>query len=184
MPFSSENEGMKTFFRNTARIFFLIAAFVLFSGELFAAPKVTEKRQKLISCALSYQGSPYVYGGTDPATGIDCSAYVALVARKAVSIDLPRRAHDIYNAVEKITIKEREPGDLVFFKNDMNSSKVTHVGIYCGVYHGPLKKFEGKRVFISAISDGPRTGVQLELMEAKFWKQHYFATGRILPSTR
>ncbi|MBO4404286.1 MAG: C40 family peptidase [Treponema sp.] len=175
---------MKTFFRNTARIFFLIAAFVLFSGELFAAPKVTEKRQKLISCALSYQGSPYVYGGTDPATGIDCSAYVALVARKAVSIDLPRRAHDIYNAVEKITIKEREPGDLVFFKNDMNSSKVTHVGIYCGVYHGPLKKFEGKRVFISAVSDGPRTGVQLELMEAKFWKNHYFATGRILPSTR
>lgn len=174
---------MKKFFKPRILALFVFSG-ILFLSQASAVTKVTDTRQKFISCALKYQGVPYVYGGTDIKKGIDCSAYVAHVAREAVEIVLPRSANAIYSAVEKISIKEREPGDLVFFKNDLNSSKVTHVGIYCGVYHGPIKKFEGKRVFISAISDGPRTGVQLELMDANFWKKHYFASGRILPSTK
>ena len=175
---------MKNFFKTRAVILFSMIFVFGISRQLFAATKVTEKRQALISCSLKYLGTPYVYGGTDIRKGIDCSAYVAYVAREALKINLPRSANSIYEAVEKISVKEREPGDLVFFKNDLNSSRVTHVGIYCGVYHGPDKRFEGKRVFVSAISDGPRTGVQLELMEANFWKNHYFASGRILPPTK
>ena len=144
---------------------------------------VNETRQKLINCALSYEGSPYRYGGTDPKSGIDCSAYVGLVARKAAGINLPRTADAIYSSVKIISEKDIEPGDLLFFKAG-SSGKITHVGIYCGRYHGPRKQFDGKKVFISAVSDGPSTGVQLSLMRSSFWKKNYFAVGRILPATK
>ena len=43
---------------------------------------------------------------------------------------------------------------------------------------------EGKRVFISAVSDGPETGVVIRAMDEKFWKEHYFSSGRILPASK
>ena len=61
---------------------------------------------------------------------------------------------------------------------------VTHIGLYCGVYRGPITEFNGKRVFVSAVSDGPKTGVQLTLISERFWKNHFFGYGRILPRTK
>ncbi|MCR5079783.1 MAG: C40 family peptidase [Treponema sp.] len=163
---------------------FLILIFIaLFSTPAFSADKISAQRQKFITFALKYQGVKYVYGGTTP-KGFDCSGYVDYVANHGLGIQLPRQAQAIYNKVKKISPKEREPGDLMFFKNDMKSDRITHVGIYCGVYHGSNKKFEGKRVFISAVSDGPRTGVILAGIDERFWKNHFFAYGRFLPSTK
>lgn len=151
----------------------------------FAARRVSDDRQKLITYALSYEGTRYVLGGQTPEEGFDCSGYVDYVVNEALGVVLPRTANAIYQSasVEKIEPREREPGDLMFFKNDMNSDKVTHVGIYCGVYHGKRTEFEGKRVFISCVSDGAKTGVLLELIDARFWRNHFFAYGRILPAT-
>ncbi|MCR5217947.1 C40 family peptidase [Treponema sp.] len=164
----------------------------LSSLQLFAAPKVSEERQKLISYALKYVGTKYVWGGSDPVRdgGLDCSGYVSWCINHAVSPKItdnghfPRLCNAMYDKMTLVDAGHREPGDLVFFKANKNAEKITHVGIYCGVYHGPEKKFEGKRVFLSAISDGPRTGVQIELMDARYWKEHYYATGSFLPKTK
>lgn len=166
-------------------VLFMLLAAVMIQGA-FAAVKVSRQRQKVITYALQFQGTKYIFGGKTPSQGFDCSGYVTYVVRNAAGIELPRSANAIYNSdkVKKIQPSEREPGDLMFFKNDMNSERITHVGIYCGVYHGPVKKFEEKRVFISAVSDGPKTGVQLTLIDERFWKNHFFAYGRILPRTR
>lgn len=177
---------MKILRKHTKKITMLIAAIMLLTtSQAFAVTKVSRQRQELITYSLGFIGVPYVYGADDYKTqgGFDCSGYVAYVVNHGIGIQLPRTAQQIYNKVEIIKTKEREPGDLVFFKNDPNSDKITHVGIYLGVYHGPDKKFEGKRVFISAVSDGPNTGVIICLMDQKFWKDHYFATGRFLPTT-
>ncbi len=169
--------GLKLLIASTTAFILCTAAFSI------QVKHVNEARQKLINCALSYEGSPYRYGGTDPVSGIDCSAYVGLVARKAAGINLPRTADGIYTAVKIIPEKDIEPGDLLFFKAG-SSGKITHVGIYCGRYHGPRKQFDGKKVFISAVSDGNPTGVQLSLMRSSFWKKNYFAVGRILPASK
>ncbi len=170
---------------NFTKTFVYIIFFILLIQAPFAATKVSEQRQKLITYALSFQGIKYKYGGTTPETGFDCSGYVNYVVNYAANIQLPRSANAIYNysKVKKIPSSEREPGDLMFFKNDMSSNRVTHVGIYCGVYHGKIKQFEGKRVFISAVSDGAKTGIQLASIDERFWKNHFFAYGRILPRT-
>lgn len=177
---------MKNFIvKHSVKFFIFSAAAFILCAVAFSVQvrHVSDARQKLINCALSYEGSPYRYGGTDPATGIDCSAYVGLVARKAAGINLPRTADAIYSSVKIISEKDIEPGDLLFFRAG-NSGKITHVGIYCGRYHGPRKQFDGKKVFISAVSDGTPTGVQLSLMKSSFWKKTYFAVGRILPASK
>lgn len=165
--------------------FYFIFSLIIIQG-IFAAPKVSERRQKLITYSLSFVGTKYVYGGTDPETGFDCSGFIDYALKNGAGIQLPRTANEIYNSsrVLKIDPKEKEPGDLMFFKNDPNSDRVTHIGLYCGVYRGPITEFNGKRVFVSAVSDGPKTGVQLTLISERFWKNHFFGYGRILPRTK
>ena len=162
----------------------LIAVSVLLiaAGMAFAAKKVSEERQKLITTSLGYVGVPYIYGADDWEIykGFDCSGFVDYVFRKALNINLPRTAQAIYERCTPVNSSNWEPGDLLFYKNDPNG-KITHVGIYLGVYHGELTRFEGKRVFVSAVSDGPETGVVISEIDQKFWKNHYYAAGRILP---
>lgn len=172
---------------HSPRRFAAIAALLLLimPRAIFAERHVSDERQKLITYALSYEGIPYVYGGQTPEEGFDCSGYVNYVVKEALGLALPRTANAIYNSdkVEKIKPVSREPGDLIFFKNNQYTDNVTHVGIYCGVYHGQNTRLEGQRVFISCVSDGVRTGVQLELIDARFWRNRFFAYGRILPES-
>ena len=182
--FIAENERMKVKASLCAAVCALVFAVVLVQ-QAVCAPKVSAPRQKLITYALSFEGTKYVYGGVSPDTGFDCSGYVDYVVDRAAGIQLPRQAHAIWSSgkVKRISESFREPGDLIFFKNDMKAERVTHVGIYCGVYHGKRSEFEGRRVFISAVSDGDKTGVQLAPIDGSFWKTHLAGYGRILPST-
>lgn len=167
--------------------FYIAAFYVIFacvSVQTYAAPRVSERRQKLITYALTLRGTKYVFGGQTPEEGFDCSGFVDYAVNHGIGIQLPRKADNIYKKVRHIEPKHREPGDLIFFKNDLKSDRVTHVGIYCGVYHGKDPKLNGKRVFISAVSDGPKTGVILSAIDEKFWKNHFFAYGRILPPSQ
>ena len=151
--------------------------------NLFAAKKISPERQNVINYALKLQGIPYVWGGNS-LEGFDCSAFVGYVYLNSVNIDLPRTSKEMYKKVKLIDPKEKEPGDLIFFCDDKGT--INHVGIYCGVYRNkknPKTRFEGKRIFISAISDGPRTGVQVELVDATYWKKHFVGYGRLLQST-
>ncbi|MDE7391538.1 MAG: C40 family peptidase [Treponemataceae bacterium] len=167
---------------NRLRILFFVVLSCM-AVQTASAAKLSEPRHKLITFALQLQGTPYVFGGQSPEQGFDCSGYIRYVASNVAGMQLPRTANEIYNSkrVKKIPREEREPGDLMFFKSDMDSDRITHIGIYCGVYRGQEKAFYGKRVFISAVSDGPRTGIQLTLISERYWKKHFFAYGRILP---
>ncbi len=170
--------------------FFAFLFIFAFGAEIFAAGRISEQRQKLIDYALSLQGVKYLYAGyEDPKKGFDCSGFIFYTARNfkdpsGTSHQLPRTAKAMYSKCQKIDSKEKEPGDLIFFAN--SSGVINHVGIYGGIYHNsknPNTKFEGKRVFISCISDGPRTGVVLELLDAKYWKNHFYGYARFLPKT-
>ncbi len=188
--FCFKNYSMKKIF--SIFLCLVFAGIFAFADENISSKRkmVSSQRQALISYALKFQGVPYRIGEyTDPSRGFDCSGFVFYVARlfpdpSGESHQLPRTSKAMYAKCEKIDALEKEPGDLVFFGNDKG---VNHVGIYCGVYHNsknPNTKFENKRVFVSCISDGPRTGVVLELMDADYWKKHLYAYGRFLPSTQ
>jgi cell wall-associated NlpC family hydrolase len=78
----------------------------------------------------SYLGVPYRWGGTTR-EGMDCSGFVGTIYRDALDLKLPRSAKMMYRQGKYVQKEKLEFGDLVFFKN-IESSGVSHVGIYVG----------------------------------------------------
>ena len=88
----------------------------------------TAKARRLMSYALRYTGTPYVFGGTQP-TGFDCSGYVQFVFNK-LGVALPRCADEQYTVGKSVDKSELKFGDLVFFET--YAPGASHVGIYIG----------------------------------------------------
>ncbi|MCQ2249432.1 MAG: C40 family peptidase [Treponema sp.] len=159
----------------------LIFALSVTLASLAFSRSVSPVRQKFITCALSFVETPYVWGGDTP-NGFDCSGFVGYVSEHSIRARFPRTAHEMSLKLPPIKKEQREPGDIVFFRESPNA-RVTHVGIYCGVYRGPIKEFVGKRVFISAVSGGSNRGVKLSLIDEGYWAKRYPTYGRVLLST-
>jgi cell wall-associated NlpC family hydrolase len=81
----------------------------------------------VLGIAKQYLGVPYKWGGTDPATGLDCSGFTQLVYSQA-GVDLPRTSAQQSTVGTKVdSLADAQPGDLLFF-----GTPVDHVAIYEG----------------------------------------------------
>lgn len=148
-----------------------ITLFTLCCVKLCAQEISTEKaaslRQNMVNEAKTLVGSPYVLGAVGP-DSFDCSGLVYYVAREAANKQLPRTSKALYSSSTKVSEADKEAGDLVFFGTN---GIINHVGLYIG-----------NNQFISAVSDGPNTGVILSSLAENYWKTHYMGAGRFLPS--
>ena len=82
--------------------------------------------------AKKYVGTPYVWGGSSPETGFDCSGYVCWVYNQN-GYDVGRTtANGLWNKCQHISEAEAKPGDLVFFKGTYDIPGMSHAGIYLG----------------------------------------------------
>ena len=114
--------------------------------------------QDVVDTASKYLGIPYKWGGTDPATGLDCSGLVQRVYGE-LGYDLPRVSRDQARAGRPVaSVADARPGDLVAF-----GSPVHHIGIYVG-----------DNRFLEA----PRTG---EVVKISPMRKDVTAIRRILP---
>ena len=126
-------------------------------------------REQFVTESKKHVGAPYVLGAIGP-DKFDCSGLVYYTARESIKKQLPRTAKALYNYCRIVPDKDKEIGDLLFFKTN-NTAPITHVGIYIG-----------NNQFISAISDGPNTGVIISSLKQDYWKPKYVACGQFLPS--
>lgn len=126
--------------------------------------RYTTSAQDLILKGLELVGIHYRFGGTNPATGLDCSGFVQLVFKEAMGILLPRTAREQSEVGAAIAQHELKVGDLVFF-NTMRHA-FSHVGIYLG-----------DNRFLHA----PRTGaeIRVEDMRQNYWVQRYNGARRL-----
>ena len=82
--------------------------------------------------AKKYVGTPYVWGGSSPETGFDCSGYVCWVYNQN-GYDVGRTtANGLWQKSQHISEAEAKPGDLVFFKGTYDTPGMSHCGIYLG----------------------------------------------------
>ena len=82
--------------------------------------------------AEKYLGTPYVWGGSSPETGMDCSGYVCWVLNES-GWDVGRTtANGLWQQSTRISEQEAKPGDLVFFEGTYDTPGASHVGIYVG----------------------------------------------------
>lgn len=104
---------------------------------------------ELVVCAHNLIGTPYVWGGSTPAHGLDCSGFLYWIQRTAGS-DVGRYNAATYAAMgERIYIGQQRPGDFLFF-----GSPVTHCAIYIG--YGKMIESRGGR---KNTADNPGKGV-------------------------
>jgi len=149
---------------------FSLCCLKLCADDMVISPAQAQvERDNFVTEAKKYVGAPYVYGAVGPES-FDCSGLIYFVAREATGKQLPRTAKAIYNYCRIIPDKNKEVGDLLFFKTT-GTDTISHVGIYIG---------NGQ--FISAISDGPNTGVIISSINQDYWKGKYVAAGQFLKS--
>ncbi len=89
-----------------------------------------EKADAIIATAKKYIGVRYLWGGTSPNTGFDCSGFVQYVFAQN-GTTLPRVSRDQYTVGTPVDFNNLQPGDLVFFSIAKNGV-VDHDGIYIG----------------------------------------------------
>jgi cell wall-associated NlpC family hydrolase len=117
----------------------------------------------VVADARRYLGVPYLWGGTDPSKGLDCSGLVQQVYGD-LGIDLPRVSRDQANVGTPVSsLADAQPGDLLFF-----GSPVHHVAIY-----------EGNGMMIEA----PRTGQNVKEIPVADFGEPVSSIRRVLGSS-
>lgn len=113
--------------------------------------------------AEKHLGTPYVWGGSDPETGFDCSGYVCWVYNQN-GYDLGRlTAEELWQISQHISEQEARPGDLVFFEGTYDTDEKSHVGLYLG-----------SGVMISAGDP-----IKYSNIHSDYWEPHLSGFGRI-----
>jgi cell wall-associated NlpC family hydrolase len=115
----------------------------------------------VVAMAKKYIGVPYVWGGTNPATGMDCSGFTQRVF-KDLGVELPRVVSDqMKQGTPVASLAEAKPGDLLI------SFGGNHISIYLG---------NGKAI------DAPVPGKTIQIRDA--WEQQSNLTSirRIVPA--
>jgi len=124
-------------------------------------PKVYKN---LMAEVMKFQGWPYVWGGSSPQVGFDCSGLVQY-AFKQLGYDLPRTSAE--QQVQTLPVADPQPGDLIFFKgtnSDRSPNAITHVGIYV----------DANRMY-----DADNSGIGYVKWNQGYWKQHFAGFGRV-----
>jgi peptidoglycan DL-endopeptidase CwlO len=131
------------------------AAFAAALQDATAAPansRVASSGQgdAVVEQARKYLGVPYVWGGTDPAKGLDCSGLVQR-AYANLGYELPRVSYQQATAGRPVaSLAEAQPGDILAF-----GSPVHHVGIYMGNNQMIEAPRPGKDVQVSPVYETP-----------------------------
>lgn len=107
----------------------------------------TASGQSVVNAAMTHLGVPYLWGGTDPEHGFDCSGLVQDAYRQ-VGVEMPKWSRNQATmGVEVGSIEDALPGDVLTF-----GEPVTHVALYVGdgrMLHAPKT---GEVVKIEAIN--------------------------------
>ncbi|RYV50042.1 NlpC/P60 family protein [Pengzhenrongella frigida] len=115
--------------------------------------------QGLVDAAMAYVGVPYVWGGENPATGLDCSGLVQR-AMADLGVDVPRVARDQATLGTAVaSLDAAKPGDLLIFDGG------SHIGIYLGDGRMIDAPKPGKSVAVRDVFETP-TAIRRVLPEA------------------
>jgi cell wall-associated NlpC family hydrolase len=113
---------------------------------------------RVVKYAKKFLGVPYVYGGSSPRSGFDCSGFVRFVYAH-FGVSLPHSSYAQFDDGRRVSRRSLRPGDLVFFDG------LGHVGLYIG---------NGR--FIHA----PHTGTRVRIQTLAGWYSSRFVGARRL----
>jgi cell wall-associated NlpC family hydrolase len=137
------------------------------AGTTDFATETLRVAQQVSAYALQMVGTVYRFGGTEPATGFDCSGLVQYVYRQVSGVTLPRTARSLSDVGLQVPVVNLLPGDLVFFNTRRYA--FSHVGIYIG-----------HNQFIHAPRSGER--VEVSTIDSRYWQRRFNGARRLVGS--
>lgn len=128
--------------------------------------------RRVVPTAERYIGVPYVWGGTSPRTGFDCSGFVQYVYRLE-GVELPRTSRQMAASGVPVEPSERAMvvGDLMLFAQ---SGPISHVAIYAG---------NGRFIHSSSSGKGVRYD-DLSTPRGSWFAKHLVSARRVAGSGR
>lgn len=116
----------------------------------------------VVAKAKSYIGYKYVYGGSSPSTGFDCSGFTSYIY-KQFGVSLNRTAAGQYSNGVSVSKSKLQAGDLLMF----GKSGINHVGIYIG----------GGMMIHAA---NPSRGVTTDTINSGYYYKNYVGARRVM----
>jgi probable lipoprotein NlpC len=120
-------------------------------------------RDVVMTKIIELINTPYLWGGTTT-NGIDCSAFVQTVFRRALGIELPRTSIMQSTVGEEVNREDLQFGDLLFFNTI--GRRISHVGIYLG-----------ESYFAHSSSSG---GVKVSSLNEDFYNSRFVTARRVI----
>ena len=120
-------------------------------------------RADVVLAGLSQVGTPYVYGGSSPGEGLDCSG-LTYYAHHVAGVHIPRVSTEQLRTATPVPGRQPRPGDIVFFR------------IAPGEHHVGLMVDDERFVHAST----SRRQVRLDRLATPYWQARYLGAGTYL----
>jgi cell wall-associated NlpC family hydrolase len=114
----------------------------------------------IVQTALSYEGTPYQYGGTSR-RGMDCSGLIN-ASYQAADRYVPRTSSQMAAEGKKVALDQVQPGNLLLFSAKRGSS-IDHVGLVVEVNGNDI-------AFIHATTSA---GVRVDRLSDEYWDKRF-----------
>lgn len=120
---------------------------------------------RMLAEGEKYLGRAYVWGGSNPTTGFDCSGFICWVINHSGNgWNVGRTtAEGLRSACTYVSPSEAKPGDLIFLQGTYNTAGASHVGLYVG----------------NGVMLHCGNPIQYSSINSAYWQQHFMSFGRI-----
>ncbi len=132
------------------------------------------RTDSVVAFAVRQLGTPYLYAGTSPATGFDCSGFVQYVYGH-FGVAVPHSTALLIDAGRPVPRADARPGDLVVFTGTAPGATTPgHAGIVVAAGPGgPIR-------FVHASSARRESGVKVSQVEGTGYEQRFMQVRRVL----
>tara|TARA_R100001369_G_scaffold83164_1_gene115229 strand:- start:2305 stop:2814 length:510 start_codon:yes stop_codon:yes gene_type:complete len=131
-------------------------------------PVTSKTANKIVAYAKTFEGTRYKFGGTTK-RGMDCSGLV-YTSFKNENIGLPRVSRDMAKQGKRISLRNAEEGDLVFFQTNKSRRVINHVGLVV----------ESRRGVVKFIHSTTSRGVIVSSLDENYWNNAFVEVRRII----
>ncbi|GAB3588267.1 C40 family peptidase [Hymenobacter daeguensis] len=134
----------------------------------------TGRADSIVAFGLAQQGTPYVYAGTSPLTGFDCSGFI-MYTFAHFGVPVPHSTALLIDVGRPVARNEAQPGDIVVFTGTAKTSTTPgHAGIVIS-HRGevPLR-------FVHASSSRREPFVKVSQVEDSDYERRFMQVRRVL----
>ncbi|GAB3324668.1 C40 family peptidase [Hymenobacter humi] len=132
------------------------------------------RADSVVAFGLAQRGTPYVYAGTSPLTGFDCSGFIMYTFAR-FGVDVPHSTALLINVGQPVERAAAQRGDIVVFTGTSPTSTTPgHAGIVI------TERGEVPLRFVHSSSARRESGVKVSQVEGTDYERRFMQVRRVL----